>query len=45
MFVVKIREMATGNKDADVRKIMTDGLLDVLIVEKMNVFYAPKVIS
>ncbi|HIT07300.1 MAG TPA: diacylglycerol kinase family lipid kinase [Candidatus Scybalocola faecipullorum] len=42
MFVVKNSGNATGNKDADVRKIMTDGLLDVLIVEKMNVFTLPK---
>ena len=42
MFVVKNSGNATGNKDADIRGIMTDGLLDVLIVEKINVFKLPK---
>lgn len=42
LFVVKNAGNATGNKDVDIRKFMTDGLLDVLVVEKMNVFKLPR---
>lgn len=41
LFVVKNAGNATGNKDVDIAGTMTDGLLDVLIVEKMNVFRLP----
>lgn len=42
LFVVKNAGNATGNKDVDITGFMTDGLLDVLIVERINMFRLPK---
>lgn len=42
LFVVKNAGNATGNKDIDMIGTMTDGLLDVLIVERINMLRLPK---
>lgn len=44
LFIVKNAGNATGNKDVDITGVMTDGLLDVLIVERINVLRFPKLI-
>lgn len=41
LFVIRNAGNMTGNKDVDTRQILTDGYLDVLIVEKMGLMKLP----